>query len=638
MSNKNHFVKDVAIDQYKKLFELSQDPIFVVDSETRKIIDANLSAVKFYGYPLEELLQMGFNELSADKDDRLELSDKSSDRISNCLQKRKDGKLFRVDVTLIDITNEQSNLKFLVIKDLSKIKAIENKLLEDELSFIYYFEKNSRPMLIYEAKSLKLLSANDSAVAKYGYSKEEFQHFSLLDLIPEDDRKTFFEIVKRADTQTSFIYETKHKLKDNTTICVEVNSQQLKYNGSNAQLIEIIDITAQKMYEKELIFAKEKAQEISRMKNIFFTNMSHELRTPLSGILGFSELLLEEIKDKEHRNMINAISINGQRLLDTLNKILHLSKFESEKLNIKLEEINIAEFINKLLPKFEKNLVSKNLFLKFTPKDLNLILNADKEFLETILENIISNAIKFTNSGGVLVNCFKNSNEEPQTVIIEISDTGIGISPSSTKLIFEEFRQASEGLSRNYDGMGLGLTIAKKYTELLGGKISVESTPGAGSTFRLEFPASLSKGLTTVYQFNDKAETEKKGNNSSEKPLVLLVEDDFMNTNMIKKFLQEICILHTVTNGEDALKEVKQNKFDAILMDIGLGKGINGIDTTKLIRLMPDYKNIPIIAVTAYAMNGDKEKFLSSGMTGYISKPFVMNDLVNVLGKALKLV
>lgn len=635
--NKNQSLDIVGENQYKKLFELSHDAIFIIELKTEKIIDANLSAVKIYGYSKNEFLQMKFNELSIDRSNKLNFSEGSSNIIPNYIHKKKDGRLFQVELKLIDIKTDENKLNFLIVKDLAKRDDVENNFWKNEADFSYLFEKNARPMLIYDTNSLKILSVNDAAVEKYGYSKKEFENILIQDLRPEEEQKSFFEIANRIDKQVSVIYETKHKLKDNKVIFVEINSNKIKYNGIDARLIEVIDITAHKMYEKELILANEKAQEMNRIKNIFFTNMSHELRTPLSGILGFSELLLEEIGNAEHKNMINAIFFNGHRLLETLNKILHISKLESERLHINLEVINIVDFINKIIHKCEKNLIAKNLFLKFSPNNSNLMLNTDPEFLTTILENLINNAIKFTNNGGVLVNCYKNFEEDQEFIVIEVSDTGIGIPPNSLKIIFEEFRQASEGLSRNYEGMGLGLAIAKRYTELLGGKITVESTPGAGSTFRLEFPVcDLSYFPNSNNNFNN-IENDSEKNPISEKSLVLLVEDDLINTNMIKRFLQHLCTLHTVTNGEEALQLVKQNQYDAILMDIGLGKGMNGIEATKIIRTIPEYKEVPIIAITAYAMNGDKEKFLSSGMTGYLSKPFQMNDLVSVLGKALKL-
>lgn len=494
------------------------------------------------------------------------------------------------------------------------------------------FDFSQEAMLLVDKETNNILDANQSALELYGYSLDEFLQLSITDLSSENEKIT-------AHTNESVFSPSNlvHKMKDGKKFNADLRQIDLKIEGRNLTFIIIRNLTEQKKYEKELIIAKEKAEEINRLKNIFFTNMSHELRTPLSGILGFSELLLEEIENNEHKNMINAISLNGHRLLETLNKILHISKLESEKLNVKLDELNVVEFINKLIPRFEKNLMAKNLFLKFTPKDYNLFVNADTEFLTTILENLISNAIKFTNNGGVLVNCSSEIKNEQEFVVIEVSDTGIGISPNNIKMIFEEFRQASEGLSRNYEGTGLGLTIAKRYTELLGGKISVESTPGAGSTFRMEFPRSVAFNLKADEKLNE-TDLEFDNTVSEEKPLVLLVEDDVMNTDMIKKFLSEMCVMHMAVNGEDALDLVKLNKYDAILMDIGLGKGLNGVDTTKIIRTIPEYKDVPIIAVTAYAMNGDKEKFLSSGMTGYISKPFKMNDLVNVLGKALKLI
>lgn len=633
----NQSLYNIKENPYKNLFDFSQEAMLLVDKETNNILDANQSALELYGYSLDEFLQLSITDLSSENEKITAHTNESVFSPSNLVHKMKDGKKFNADLRQIDLKIEGRNLTFIIIKNLTEQKEIEDQSQNNETRFRDLFENSSKPMCVYDINSLRILLVNNAAVKKYGYSAEEFQNFTILDLNPEEDRKVYLNQKEEIINPHNSVYETRHILKDNRIINVEISCHTIKFKGSRAKLIEVIDITEQKKYEKELIIAKEKAEEINRLKNIFFTNMSHELRTPLSGILGFSELLLEEIENNEHKNMINAISLNGHRLLETLNKILHISKLESEKLNVKLDELNVVEFINKLIPRFEKNLMAKNLFLKFTPKDYNLFVNADTEFLTTILENLISNAIKFTNNGGVLVNCSSEIKSGQEFVVIEVSDTGIGISPNYIKMIFEEFRQASEGLSRNYEGTGLGLTIAKRYTELLGGKISVESTPGAGSTFRLEFPRSVAFNLKADEKLNE-TDLEFDNTVSEEKPLVLLVEDDVMNTDMIKKFLSEMCVMHMAVNGEDALDLVKLNKYDAILMDIGLGKGLNGVDTTKIIRTIPEYKDVPIIAVTAYAMNGDKEKFLSSGMTGYISKPFKMNDLVNVLGKALKLI
>lgn len=397
------------------------------------------------------------------------------------------------------------------------------------------------------------------------------------------------------------------------------------------------DITDRKKSEQELILAKEKAEEINRVKSNFFSNMSHELRTPLSGILGFTELLQEEIKNPEHKRMLDGVHLSGQRLLDTLNKILQISKIESEKLNPKIERIYLPFLIQSLVSEFEATMMTKGLFIKLDYENDNLFADLDKDLFRTILNNLLSNAIKFTPSGGIIIHCKNVIENGTNRIVLKVSDSGIGISHKDQEVIFEEFRQASEGLNRLYEGTGLGLTIVKRYTEIMGGTVSVKSEPGNGTTFTLSF-AGLTKGQMEADTENT-AVSEKFPEDNKEnmlhKSLVLLVEDDMLNSEMVEVFLHDYCKLHIARSGEEALERITKYKYDAFLMDIALGSGMSGLQTSNVIRSTPGYEGVPIIAVTAYAMSGEKEKFLAAGLTDYISKPFTNTELINALDKAL---
>jgi len=244
------------------------------------------------------------------------------------------------------------------------------------------------------------------------------------------------------------------------------------------------DITERKRIEKELINAKEKAEEMSRLKSNFLANMSHELRTPLVGIMGLSEILLENIDDPELKDITNDIFKSGMRLSDTLNLILDFSKMESEDTVFNFSEIDIVEQAREAVQLFNQVAVKKGLYLKINSNKPVININSDQRALRSILNNLINNAVKYTNTGGIVADIQKNNH----FVHIKISDTGIGIPKEYHQMIFEEFRQVSEGMSRNFEGTGLGLNITKKIVTKLGGDIRVDSEVGKGSIFTVSLP------------------------------------------------------------------------------------------------------------------------------------------------------
>ena len=393
------------------------------------------------------------------------------------------------------------------------------------------------------------------------------------------------------------------------------------------------DVTEKKRMIDELIIAKEKAEEMNKIKSSFFANMSHELRTPLIGVLGFSEILEEELKENpDLSGMANTVKISGQRLMRTLNFILDISKLEAGKIQILARKQNVITLLQLNVDLFAAAVKQKNLEYKFTYDQKEIFCTLDSGLFDNIMNNLINNAVKFTEHGSIQVHVYPNKNH----AVIEVVDTGIGISEEKQNIIWEEFRQVSEGISRNYEGTGLGLTIAKKYTELMHGNISVSSVPSVGTTFTVRFPLT-----DPVYQMQNEDSEHLQDSvteyETEKKKTILYVEDDDVSTNVIRTFLKDLCDIESVVDGEKAIKAISSMQYDLILMDINLGRGINGIEVTKFVRQLPAYRDIPIIALTAYAMDGDSEEFFEAGCTHYISKPFRKQELVDLVKSALKL-
>ena len=382
-----------------------------------------------------------------------------------------------------------------------------------------------------------------------------------------------------------------------------------------------------------LMAAKEKAEESDRLKSIFLANMSHELRTPLNGILGFTEVLRTELLNEQFREMADIVHNSGNRLLDTLNSIIDLSIIESNRMEIDISAFNLVDFINETIALFRARAYKKNLQLA-GDADQDVVIISDQKVIGNLLNNLIDNAIKYTESGSVNVTAFVENREDSEWLVMKVSDTGIGIEPERLHHIFDKFRQGSEGYDRQFEGAGIGLTICRKYVEILKGKISAKSVVDKGSEFIVEIPVktgqpeSFASGRTgDVFQ----SQTDSEGF----RPEVLVVENDEINLKHLEYVLKgwaEACL---VRNGNEAITKAENQQFDIILMDINLGAGPDGMETAKIIRAMKGFERIPIVAVTANTMKGHKEQFLANGCTHYISKPFSADRLREMILEAV---
>ncbi|HNX38054.1 MAG TPA: PAS domain S-box protein [Candidatus Cloacimonadota bacterium] len=394
------------------------------------------------------------------------------------------------------------------------------------------------------------------------------------------------------------------------------------------------DITLQKKMTQDLIKARDEAEQLNRLKSTFLANMSHELRTPMVGILGYSELLQEMIKDEAQKEMVNTINSSGKRLLTTLNMILDLSRIEANDQEISMTVFNLVDFIRNQVKLFRAHATKRKLTLEMSSDTPKLLLYSDIRLLEHVVSDLINNAIKFTEKGSIQVHVGTVINETGRFATISISDTGIGIPKDRQEVIFEGFRQVSEGYDRSYDGTGLGLTISKKYVQMLGGSITVESQINRGSTFTVSFPEQfLRDGDQREAMQNQQFRkgSNPHGEGSNQKPVLLLIDDDEVSYRLMERVLRDIAILDHAETGETGISMAKQTKYPVILVDINLRKGMSGLHLLKELRNLPSYMQVPVIAVTAYSMVGDKERFLAAGCTHYLSKPYDHEELRDLI-------
>ncbi|MCE1190128.1 MAG: PAS domain S-box protein [Ignavibacteria bacterium] len=382
--------------------------------------------------------------------------------------------------------------------------------------------------------------------------------------------------------------------------------------------------------ELELFIAKEKAQESDKLKTTLLSNMSHEFRTPLNGILGYAELLTDNLTNLIDRNMARSITRSGQRLMQTLDSILDLSQLESNKLIPIIKKVHLASFIETQLPRYISTAEEKGLSLTWRINNDKLWAETDENMLGRVFNHLINNAIKFTQQGGVTIELSYDTNNPASLACISVKDTGIGLSPEHQQVIFDDFRQVSEGINRSYEGNGLGLAVSRRMIDLLQGEITLTSVLHQGSIFTISFPAYISDEIAATYS-GQKSIYVNQSPAGGQKLHVLIVEDNDINSQVTALFLENLYFTDIAYTGLEAYEKAQVSQYDIILMDINLGVGIDGIEATKLIRSLENYHSTPIVALTGYSMSGDREKFLENGMTHYLSKPFERQTLLNLL-------
>ena len=397
-----------------------------------------------------------------------------------------------------ELSEMNKNLEEIVDERTKKLqKEIEEKekvtfeLKESEKRFRTLFEGAPDAILLIDQESGDIIDANQAAA--------ELVETDLLDLIGTNETQLFFPSPEDQKSNSNIpdmikgrkrVYKNNLSKKSGNTVPVEVSVKTLVV-GSDLYLLAIIrDISERIQYEKELTQQRNQAEEMNRLKSIFLANMSHELRTPLISILGFSNILFEELADQDHKEMAENIIKSGDRLLATFNTLLDLIDIESGKISPQNEKIILKDVLEELFLQFQPKTELKQLDFSIKCDD-KIKVFGDRRMVIEIIKNIVDNAVKYTRKGSVEIIAENILLDNDPRVVVSVNDTGIGIKKEFQDLIFKEFRQGSEGMSRNYEGVGLGLTISKKFAELINAQISLTSEEENGSSFQITFPGFI---------------------------------------------------------------------------------------------------------------------------------------------------
>jgi PAS domain S-box-containing protein len=636
--------------KFNTSFKNSPVSIAITALISEKFIDVNEKFVQDSGYMREELIGYSMAELGFYID--------ISDREKLNAERHKKGNLFNYNISfckksgeILDCLLSASTILLYgepclltSIVDITENKKAETNLKKSEEKFRSLVE--NMPEGFYQSTPEgRFLDVNPAFIKMLGYnSKEELLKVNIpTDLYIEEEERTLNVSYNTEFTDEFEVYRLRRK--DGTEIWLEDFCRYILDEKGKVIIHEGIcrDITLRKQADDEMIKAKELAEESNRLKSSFLANMSHELRTPMVGILGFSEIIQFDAKNEELKEMAGLLNSSANRLMDTLNLILDISRIESGELKVAYEYIDIIKVVKESVNLFEPQAGKKNLYLEFISEENSFVSRLDERLVRQIANNLINNAIKFTEKGGVTVQISKAKSDGMEYSILKIKDTGIGIPEKFLKIIFEEFRQVSEGHNRSYEGTGLGLSITKKFVDTLKGEISVESELESGTTFTVKFPVEPDvfspkiKSICKPGEENINVEPISSEKKQKKNITILCIDDDKDSLFFAKKYLTGICVVDLADNGIEAIRLAKKKKYPLIIMDINLKMGMNGVEITREIRKIKGYEKTPVIAVTAYAMKGDREKYLGLGFDEYLSKPYKAYDIISVVKKTIYL-
>ena len=618
--------------RYRSLFE--NIPVGVYrSSPDGKAIIANEALVSMLGFDsLEELLAFDLEHVYAGKQGRGRFRERMArDGVVNqfeAVMMRRDGRKIFVRENARATFDADGNVLYYegAVEDITAHRRAKRALRASEERFRALVQHSTDTITVLDEKGV-IQFQSPSVLQNLGYEPEQTIGLNVTDLVHPEDRervaRLFHHVHHRNGEFGSVEFRCLHA--EGHYVYVEsVGTNMLGNRWVGGIVLNSRDVTERKRAEVALVQAKEQAEEVAQMKSAFLANMSHEIRTPLTGILGFADVLAEEVDD-EHREFVGLIKRSGKRLLETLNSVLDLARIEADQMEIDLHILDIGGFVEDTVRLLGPLAEEKKIRLETVLDAPEALARIDRGGLNRIINNLVGNAIKFTSEGQVIVRV--GADEDHVTLSVE--DTGVGIDASFLPSLFEEFKQESMGAERSHEGSGLGLTITRRLVEMMYGEIAVSSEKGVGSTFTVTFPRAEYLSLEAL------TETEAPDTAEQERPCVLVVDDNFSARLLLERMLRDTCETDTASSASEALRLAAQTEYDLVLLDIHLSDESSGVEVMQKLRKQSVYREVPIVAFTAFALPGDRERFLNMGFSGYLGKPFTKQQLFEVLAEAL---
>jgi PAS domain S-box-containing protein len=625
-------------DKLQAVFESLGDGLCVIDRAGR-CLSLNAAGASLLGLREDEYL--GAQVLDAfvgmDSSDTTFLLGR---RVDDGELRRRDGTTVPVAFAMTPIVREGSAREaVLVFRDISERKRVQAGL-ERERHLLLNVIRNAPVAMAMFDRDMRYLAHSQQWLVDFELAGQNILGRCHYDVLPDmpprfrelHQRGLAGEVLTnpeeefiRADGSRVFTRWAIHPVQD--------------AGGAVSGIIEVI------VRINDLVEARQAALDMARFKSEFLANMSHEIRTPMNGVLGMSEILGKMTLTQDQSNCVSVIESSAKHLLTIVNDILDLSKIEAGKLRIDSVGFQLRELIAEVAEAFAPGAYSRGLRIaRAIDENVPEVVQGDPNRLRQVLTNLVGNALKFTDSGGVTVSIRLASIQDEQALVrFEVRDTGIGIAPEMQKRLFQAFSQCDGSLKRKYGGTGLGLAICRHIVELMGGHLGVESTVGQGSLFWFELPF-----VAALVPMNDPAPPAPFASPRAASGVasklsgvalldpglaVLLAEDNQVNQRVAAKMLEYLgCRVDLATNGREALEFFRRGRYDCVLMDCQMPV-MDGYEAVATMRgeEAATGQHVPIVALTAHAMVGDKERCLASGMDDYLSKPFKLEDLSTVL-------
>ncbi|HYW94322.1 MAG TPA: CheR family methyltransferase, partial [Bacteroidales bacterium] len=621
--------------KYKQLFEQMDNgfALFeVIRNTSDKVVDFKLIEAN---HAYEELMEVEISQLKNKKVSQLSHFDSFYQDFKKAGKSALTGKSIREDryfpsiekyFRILYFTHEENSFAML-IQDITEV----SKELKAQHHLASIIESTKDAIYSVSAKGI-ILTWNDGAAKFYGFSAEDITGKSCFEYIANagKEKNTSFRnnILKGKDAKN---FESVHRKKDGTTIPVSVTiSPVMDSNGGIVAYSYIVkDISNLKEREKELMKAKQETEQAANLKATFLANMSHEIRTPLNSILGFTEILKDELENDQHKHQLDTIYQSGIQLLHLINDIVDISRIDASELRLSITDINLVDVLKEIKNQVEGYAIRQkksniDLRLRIPNESDNLVIKSDEYRLHQIFHNLLSNAFKYTEEG--FIEFGFEELRKPGEIVFFVRDTGIGINKKDGETIFERFKQGEQTSRNVVKGTGLGLAISKALAELLGGKMWLESEKGIGSIFFFTIKLEKSKDIIPHKKMRESA-MDISPQFPGKK--ILLAEDDFYSTEIIQFMLKDTnAELFTADDGAQALDLFYKINPDLVLLDIRLPKMDGNKIITKIREKNPD---IPVIAQSAYAMPEEIQKSKKKGFTEYLTKPISQNQLYTIL-------
>jgi PAS domain S-box-containing protein len=522
----------------------------------------------------------------------------------------------------------------------NKALSVQKDLITKE----YYESDKFFKMLVNSAddgvsffdRDWNLKFTNGAFYSVIGYEKDSFHSIDSNDLIHPDDKK--YPIERLQALKNNGFHESELRLRHKDGHYVSLSTRSVTVRDESGEVLGALtisrDITKMKQVHEELIKANVEAETSNRLKTSFLANISHEIRTPLNSVVGFSNLLLSDDISKEVKEeYIEHINHNSEKLLQIIGDIIDLSRLESSQIEITYEEASVNAIVNevvdearKLIRRNEKSII---LNVKNQFEDSTDLIFTDKVWLKRVLNHLMDNAVKFTLDGSIEFLYYR----EDENLVFKIKDTGIGIKEENLGRIFEEFSQEINGHHRPFEGLGIGLTLAKEVVERMGGKIYVQSEKGIGSEFSFSIPYRPAGSTKGKFKLLIKDQTTKPINWSSRK--CLIVDDNKDVLIYLNRILLDTGVtVITARSGAEAIELIKNTSdIDVVVLDMQMPE-MNGIEATKQIRKIR--QDLPIIAQTAFIFEDDKDIILEAGCDACLIKPIRKEQLLTVMSSFIK--